>query len=169
MTPLTLSLLAFGMVATFMLLIMTKRLSALVALVVVPTAFGLAGGFGAGIGAMMLDGLRQLAPTGVMLLFAILYFGLMIDAGLFDPLTNRIVRLVGDDPLRILVGTALLALLVSLDGDGTTTYLITVSAMLPLYQRLRLDVRKMACVSIMASGVTNLLPWGGPTARVAVA
>ena len=28
---------------------------------------------------MMLDGIKKLAPTGVMLMFAILYFGLMIS------------------------------------------------------------------------------------------
>jgi CitMHS family citrate-Mg2+:H+ or citrate-Ca2+:H+ symporter len=164
-----LAVLAFALVATFMTLIMTKRLSALVALIIVPTVFALIGGFAAELGPMMLDGVRQLAPTGVMLLFAILYFGIMIDAGLFDALIARIVSLVGDDPVRILLGTAALALLVSLDGDGTTTYMITVSAMLPLYRHLRLDVRKMACVIIMAAAVTNLLPWGGPTARAASA
>lgn len=164
-----LSLLAFAMVATFMVLIMTRRLSALVALIVVPTVFALIGGFASGLGAMMIDGVRQLAPTGVMLLFAILYFGIMIDAGLFDPLIVRIVKFVGNDPVKILVGTAVLALLVSLDGDGTTTYMITVSAMLPLYRHLKLDVRCMACVIIMAAAVTNLLPWGGPTARAASA
>lgn len=164
-----LSLLAFAMVATFMALIMTRRLSALVALIIVPAVFGLLGGFASDLGAMMLDGVRQLAPTGVMLLFAILYFGIMIDAGLFDPLIVRIVKLVGNDPVKILVGTAVLALLVSLDGDGTTTYMITVSAMLPLYRHLKLDVRCMACVIIMAAAVTNLLPWGGPTARAASA
>src|SRR5687767_13266356 len=118
-----LSILAFGMVATFMTLIMTKRLSALVALILVPTVFALLGGFAAGLGEMMLDVVRQLAPPGVMLLFAILYFGVMIDAGLFDPLIVRIVAFVGSDPVKILVGTAVLALLVSLDGDGTTTYM----------------------------------------------
>jgi CitMHS family citrate-Mg2+:H+ or citrate-Ca2+:H+ symporter len=162
-----LSLLAFSMVATFMTLIMTKRLSAFVALIVVPVCFALAGGFAAGLGPMMLDGLRTLAPTGVMLLFAILYFGIMIDAGLFDPLTTRIVRVVDGDPLRILLGTAVLALLVSLDGDGATTYMITVSAMLPLYRHLKLDRRKMTCVIIMAGAAMNVLPWGGPTARAA--
>ncbi|MFC4312723.1 CitMHS family transporter [Steroidobacter flavus] len=164
-----LSLLAFAMVATFMALIMTRRLSALVALIIVPTVFGVLGGFAPSLGEMMIDGVKQLAPTGVMLLFAILYFGIMIDAGLFDPLIVRIVKFVGNDPVKILVGTAVLALLVSLDGDGTTTYMITVSAMLPLYRHLKLDVRCMACVIIMAAAVTNLLPWGGPTARAASA
>ncbi len=85
---------------------------------------------------MMLDGIRNLAPTGVMLMFAILYFGIMIDAGLFEPFVRRIVRVVHGDPVQIVIGTAVLALLVSLDGDGSTTYMITVAAMLPLYRRL---------------------------------
>lgn len=169
MSPTILSLLAFAMVATFMTLIMTKRLSALVALIIVPVTFAVLGGFAASLGPMMLDGVRSLAPTGVMLLFAILYFGLMIDTGLFDPLVAAIVRIVDGDPLKIVVGTAVLALIVSLDGDSTTAYMITVSAMLPLYRRLKLDVCKMACVIIMAGAIMNLLPWGGPTARAATA
>lgn len=163
------ALLGLAMVTTFMMLIMTRRLSALVALIVVPVAFALLGGFAQNLGPMMLQGIRDLAPTGVMLIFAILYFGVMIDAGLFDPLVERIVRIVQGDPLRILLGTAVLALVVSLDGDGATTYMITVSAMLPLYRQLKLDVRKMACIIIMAGAVMNLLPWGGPTARAATA
>jgi CitMHS family citrate-Mg2+:H+ or citrate-Ca2+:H+ symporter len=164
-----LAVLAFAMVCVFMALIMTKRLSALVALILVPTIFGIIAGDGAGLGPMMLQGVKDLAPTGVMLLFAILYFGIMIDAGLFDPLVARIVRLVGDDPVRILVGTGALALIVSIDGDGATTYMITAAAMAPVYRSLKLDMRKMACVIIMAAAVTNLLPWGGPTARAASA
>lgn len=164
-----LTFLAFAMVATFMTLIMMKRLSAIVALILVPVTFGLLAGFGAELGPMMLQGIKDLAPTGVMLLFAILYFGLMIDAGLFDPLVERIVKVVQGDPVKILLGTAALALIVSLDGDGATSYMITVSAMLPLYRHARLDVRKMACVIILAGAVMNILPWGGPTARAATA
>lgn len=165
----SLSLIAFAMVATFMVLIMTKRVSALIALILVPTLFAVAFGFHAGLGDMMLDGVKSLAPTGVMLIFALLYFGLMIDVGLFDPLIKRIVKLVHGDPVRILVGTAVLALTVSLDGDGATTYMITTAAMLPLYKHMKMDVVKMACIIIMSGMVMNVLPWGGPTARVATA
>jgi len=166
-----LSFLAFAMVATFMTLIMTKRLSAIVALILVPLIFALIAGALAGVdlgdlGGMMMQGVADLAPTGVMLVFGILFFGLMIDVGLFDPLIAAIVRLVHGDPLRILVGTAVLALTVSLDGDGTTTYMITTAAMLPLYRRMKLDMRMLACIVIMAGAVMNVLPWGGPTARV---
>ncbi len=131
-----LSWLGFLMVAVFMYAIMSKRLSALVALIVVPVVFALIGGFTDQLGEMMLAGIKQIAPTGIMLLFAILCFGIMMDAGLFDPLIAKILKIVKGDPLKIVVGTAILASLVALDGDGTTTYMITVTAMLPLYQRL---------------------------------
>ena len=84
-----LTALAYSMVVVFMALIMTKRLPALVALILVPIAFGLIGGFGKDLGPMMLTGIKNLAPTGVMLTFAILYFSIMIDAGLFDPVVRR--------------------------------------------------------------------------------
>jgi CitMHS family citrate-Mg2+:H+ or citrate-Ca2+:H+ symporter len=164
-----LTILAFSMVIVFMVLIMTKRMSPLIALIIVPVAFGLLAGFSAGLGKMMLEGVRNLAPTGVMLMFAILYFGIMIDAGLFEPFVQRIVRLVHGDPLKIVVGTAVLALIVSLDGDGSTTYMITIAAMLPLYHRLGIRRLVLAGVTMLASGVMNILPWGGPTARAASA
>ncbi|MFF0827831.1 CitMHS family transporter [Brevibacillus sp. NPDC003359] len=162
-----LALLGFLMVAVFMYLIMSRRLSALVALIVVPVVFALISGFGSTeIGDMMLSGIKKIAPTGIMLLFAILYFGVMMDAGLFDPLIKKIVKIVKGDPLKVIVGTAILATLVALDGDGTTTYMITVTAMLPLYRKLGIRPMILAVVPMLALGVMNMTPWGGPTARV---
>lgn len=163
------TLLAYALIIVFMALIMTKRLSVLTALVVLPIVFAVIGGFGPGIGKMMLDGVKAIAPTGVMLMFAILYFSLMIDVGLFEPVVSRVVRLVGGDPVKICVGTALLALTVSLDGDGSTTYLICTAAMLPLYKKLGMSRLMLACIIMLAGGVMNILPWGGPTARAAAA
>ncbi|HEY5777804.1 MAG TPA: CitMHS family transporter [Terrimicrobiaceae bacterium] len=164
------TILAFSMIIVFMALIMTKRMSVLTALIVVPIAFALLGGFGfAEIGPMMLTGVKAIAPTAAMLMFAILYFGIMIDVGLFDPVVKLVLRAVHGDPVRILIGTAVLALTVSLDGDGSTTYLIVTAAMLPLYTRLGMNRLMLASVIMMAGGVMNILPWGGPTARAAAA
>ena len=160
----------FAMVAAFMALIMLKRLTPLAALVVVPVATALLLGTAPGaIGKMAMEGILALAPTGVMLMFAILFFGVMIDSGLFDPVVGWIVRLVEGDPMKVVVGTAVLAALISLDGDGATTYMITVAAMLPLYQRLRMNPLNLTCVTMLASGIMNMTPWGGPLARAASA
>ena len=164
-----LTLLAYGMVIVFMTLIMTKRLSPITALILVPVAFGIAAGFAPQLGEMMVAGITKLAPTGVMLMFAILYFAIMLDAGLFEPFVQRLVALVHGDPMKVVVGSAALALLVSLDGDGSTTYMITTAAMLPLFRRLGMRPLVLACVTMLAGGVMNILPWGGPTARAASA
>lgn len=164
-----LTLLGFGMVLTFMTLIMTRKLSPLVALISIPIVFAAIGGFAPTMGGMMLDGIRKIAPTGVMLMFAILYFGVMIHAGLFDPVVGVILKLVKGDPLKIVMGSAVLALLISLDGDGSTTYMITIASMLPLYKRLKMNPLSLTCVALVASGIMNLTPWGGPTARAASA
>ena len=164
-----LTFLGFAMVSTFMFLIMSKRLSALIALIIIPIIFALIGGFATQIGPMMLEGISKLAPTGVMLMFAILYFAIMIDSGLFDPPVRLILKLVKGDPLKVAVGTVALALIVSLDGDGSTTYMICVGAMLPLYSRLKMSPTIMAGLIIMAGGIMNMTPWGGPTARAASA
>jgi CitMHS family citrate-Mg2+:H+ or citrate-Ca2+:H+ symporter len=47
--------------------------------------------------------------------------------------------------------------------------MIVVAALLPLYRRLRLEPLMLTCVAMMASGVMNVTPWGGPTARAASA
>ncbi|MEK4029838.1 citrate:proton symporter [Pseudobacillus sp. FSL P4-0506] len=164
-----LAILGFLMILVFMALIMTGRLSAMIALIVVPVVFALIGGFGSEIGPMALEGIKSVAPTGIMILFAILFFGILIDAGVFDPIISTILKLVKGDPVKIAIGTAVLALLISLDGDGTTTYMITISAMLPLYKRIGMKPLILAGIAVSASGVMNLLPWGGPTARVMTA
>ncbi|MFC8516924.1 CitMHS family transporter [Streptomyces sp. NPDC057257] len=167
--PLMLTILGFAMIATFLVLIMLKKMSPIAALVLIPALFCVFVGKGAHLGDYVIDGVTSLAPTAAMLMFAIVYFGVMIDVGLFDPVVRAILKFCKADPLRIVVGTALLAAIVSLDGDGSTTFMITVSAMYPLYKRLKMSLVVMTGVAAMANGVMNTLPWGGPTARAATA
>ncbi len=162
-------LLGFTMVLTFMVLIMTRRLTPMVALILVPTIFGLFAGAGLGLGDMIMDAIGTMAPTAALLMFAIMYFGIMIDVGLFDPLIRVITRLLGDDPAKVVLGTAILAGAVSLDGDGSTTFIITTSAMLPIYLRLGMSPVVLTCVAGLMNGTLNIVPWGGPTVRAATA
>ncbi|MER5213424.1 CitMHS family transporter [Streptomyces sp. NPDC002838] len=164
-----LTILGFTMIATFLVLIMMKKMSPIAALVLIPALFCVFVGKGAQLGDYVIDGVTSLAPTAAMLMFAIVYFGVMIDVGLFDPIVRGILKFCKADPMRIVVGTAVLAAIVSLDGDGSTTFMITVSAMYPLYKRLKMSLVVLTGVAAMANGVMNTLPWGGPTARAATA
>lgn len=155
------------MVTIFTFLIMTKKMSPIVALTLIPIIFAIIGGFASDIGPMMLEGIKLVAPSAALLLFAILFFGVMIDAGLFDPLISKILQIVKRDPVRIAVGTAVLSLMVALDGDGTTTYMIVVSAMLPLYKRIGMNPLIMATIAMLSLSVmSGMTPWGGPATRV---
>ncbi|MDX3696372.1 citrate:proton symporter [Streptomyces europaeiscabiei] len=164
-----LAALGFATIAVLLLLTMTKRASVLVALILLPVLAALIGGFAGDLGELILGGLSKVAPTGIMIAFAVLYFSLMVDAGLFDPLIRGLLRVARGDPLRITVATAVLTLCVALDGDGASTFLITVSALLPVYQRLGMNPLVLSGVVCLGAGVMNMVPWGGPTVRAMAA
>lgn len=162
-------ILGFAMIIVFMTLIMTKRLSPILALIIVPTIFGLFAGAGLGIGDMVMDAIASMSSTAALLLFAIIYFGIMIDVGLFDRLVEFILKVAGNDPVKVVMGTALLTGAVSLDGDGSTTFIVVTAAMLPVYQRLEMSPVVLTCVAGLINGTLNIVPWGGPTARASSA
>ena len=164
-----LALLGLGTVAALLVAILSRRMSPLVALIVIPLGSALVGGFGGEVGGWVVAGLQNMAPVVAMFVFAILFFGVVTDAGLFDPIVERVLRAVGTRPSRIVPGTALLAAIVHLDGSGAVTFLIVVPALLPLYDAVGMDRRLLACGAALAAGVMNMLPWGGPTLRAAAA
>jgi CitMHS family citrate-Mg2+:H+ or citrate-Ca2+:H+ symporter len=163
-----LALLGLLTIVILLAVIITKRMSPLVALIVIPIIAALLGGFGLGTSKFIISGIQNIAPVATMFVFAILFFGVMGDAGLFDPIINRVLKAVGASPPRILMGTALLALLIHLDGSGAVCFLITIPAMLPIYERLKMDKRLLCLMVSMAAGI-NYLPWTGPTLRAAAA
>jgi citrate-Mg2+:H+ or citrate-Ca2+:H+ symporter, CitMHS family len=159
----------FLTIAAFLAAVLSQRVSVFIALTVLPILAAVVVGEGGRLGELVLAGFETVAPVAIMITFAVLYFCLMVDAGLFDPAVRRVVRWAGGDPLKITVGTAVLTLLVALDGDGASTFLIMVSAMLPIYRRLGMRPLVLTAVICLGAGVMNMLPWGGPTARAMAA
>lgn len=186
----TMTILAWAMLIVFLALIMTKKMQPFTALVLIPLIFTLIGAFLgqyrdivaatmeidpsavtlwdqiAIIGEWTVAGSTKTAKTGIMLLFAIMYFAIMLNAGLFDPVTKFMIKFAKGDPVKVLMATALVAACVSLNGDGTTTTLICCTAFIPLYKKLNLKMMNLGVLVILMNTIMNLLPWGGPTARV---
>jgi len=154
-------------IGALLTLILFRITSVLVAFTLVPVVAALLGGFGSQLGAFAMDGIRSVTPVAVLLAFAVVYFGVMNDAGLFDPIVRALVRTVGRDPVRIAVGTTAIATVSHLDGAGAATFMVTVPAMLPIYNRVRMDPLVLTCTTALAAGTMNMLPWGGPTTRAA--
>lgn len=156
-------------IVALLFLVMSKKMAAVVALIIVPIITSLLGGFTTEITTFITDGLKSIAPTGVMFIFAILFFGILTDAGTFKPLIRALLKFAGNNPSRVAVATALLAMAVHLDGSGAVTFLVTIPALLPLYDTLQMKRTTLATIAALAAGTMNILPWGGPTIRAATA
>ncbi|MDN5585321.1 MAG: citrate transporter [Brevibacterium sp.] len=163
-----LSLIGYVSMLVILALLLMQKVSPIVALAGVPIVAALiAGNSPSEVSEFALAGITSVASVVVMFVFAIVFFGILRHVGFFDPLIDRIVRLGGSSPKTVAVATTLLASVAHLDGAGATTFLITIPAMLPIYQRLGMSrLTLTACVGLGA-GAMNLLPWGGPTARAA--
>src|ERR1700730_15976558 len=159
-----LAILGFLTIGALLAAILSRKMAPLTALIAIPVVSALAGGFGLEIAPFMVHGIQSVAGVAGMFIFAILYFGVMTDAGMLDPIIEGILRTAGSNPVRIVMGTSLLALLVHLDGSGAVTFLVTIPVLLPLYDRLGMDRRVLACAASLAAGV-NFLPWTGPLIR----
>ncbi|MDF2929477.1 MAG: citrate transporter, partial [Anaerospora sp.] len=97
-----------------------------------------------------------------LILFAVLYFGVMLKAGLFDPLCIYFIKKAKGDPLKITMATVMVASMVTLDGDTTTTIVVCTAAFLTLYKRMNMKLSYLAILITMPIGIFNQLPWGGP-------
>ncbi len=161
----------FGLltIVALLVMVMTKKMAAVAALIIIPILTALMAGFTNEIVNFITDGLRSIAPTGVMFIFAILFFGILTDAGTFKPLIKKLLQFAGNDPARVAIATSLLAMLVHLDGSGAVTFLVTIPALLPLYDTLKMKRTTLATIVALSAGTMNILPWGGPTIRAASA
>ena len=184
-----LAILGFLCVITMLVLVMTKKASPVVALIATPVVFGIIacfffvtnpkdapgvvdfganfkalGGFVSGSG-----GIGSVAATGVMFIFSILFFGVLTDAGTFRPIISSLIRMMGSDPIKVTMLTALLAMIVHLDGSGAVTFLVCIPPLVPLYDALKMKRTTLATTVALSAGTMNVLPWGGPTLRAATA
>jgi citrate-Mg2+:H+ or citrate-Ca2+:H+ symporter, CitMHS family len=163
-----LTALGFLTIATVLGLLLSGRVTAVVALVGVPVVAAFVAGFSATeIGEFATAGLEGIVGTAAMFVFAILFFGVLRDAGMFDPIVRRALAFAGTNPVTVALATAVIAGACHLDGAGATTFLITIPAMLPLYDALGMSRLTLTTVTGLSAGVMNLVPWGGPTARAA--
>lgn len=158
----------FLIIGILLFLVLTKKASIHFSLVVVPILVALFAGFSvAELSGYMETGLSNIAQTGIMITFAILFFGIMFDAGLFDPIIKGVIKIAGGDPVKITMGTAVIAMVSHLDGSGSSTFLITVSSMLPVYKALGMSPLTLAVTAALSAGTMNMVPWGGSTLRAA--
>lgn len=128
----------------------------------------LGGRFGWGdLAAAIKAGFNSTAPTAALFVFSVLYFGIMTDAGMFDVIIGKLMKLIGNNVIGVCVMTCVIALIGHLDGGGASTFCIVIPAMLPIYKKMNMRSTSLLRIAVLAMGVLNLLPWAGPTMRAA--
>lgn len=119
------------------------------------------------VASLIKSGFSSTGPTAALFVFSVLYFGIMTDAGMFDVIIGKLMKLVKDNVIGVCVMTCIIALIGHLDGGGASTFCIVIPAMLPVYKKMHMRPTTLLQISVLAMGVLNLMPWAGPTMRAA--
>ncbi|WP_338041838.1 CitMHS family transporter [Natrialba taiwanensis] len=163
---LMLGVIGYSAIFLILFLVIRKQLYVIPTLIIVPTAAALLAGFSPDeLATFAEEGLQGIVAITAMFAFAVWYFSIMRDSGLFDPFISRIVSTIIDKPALLTIGTVGLAMVTHLDGAGATTMLITIPAMLPLYDALDIDRKILAALVALTAGTMNMVPWGGQVVR----
>lgn len=163
-----LSIIGLLTIVVIVALLISNKITPIVALVLVPIVAAFAAGFNfAEIGEFFNSGIEDVMSVVIMFIFAILFFGIMQDVGLFDPLINKMIAVSKGNIIAVAVGTVLIAAVAQLDGSGASTFLITIPALLPLYKRLKMNPYLLLLLVGTSASIMNMLPWAGPLGRTA--
>lgn len=167
-----LGFLGVAMVVVLLVLLLRGRMTPAIPFAVIPLLFGVLSCAGAEFGIMDIpgfaaSGVSKVANVAILFIGTIMFFNIMGDAGMFDPMVNRLVRFADKGVVSIFIATAMIAMITHLDGAGTSTYLLTIPVMLPLYEKFRIRKMDLLLTTALMAGAMNLVPWGGPFVRVA--
>lgn len=149
-------------------LLIWGKVSPVVAMAAVPVIGALTLGFGlADIQEFFSSGLSSVMEVVVMFIFAIIFFGILSDAGIFDPVIRGLILMTRGRVILVAMGTVLIGALAHLDGAGATTFLLTIPALLPLYKALNMSRYLLLLLVSLSASIMNMVPWGGPLIRAA--
>ena len=163
-----LAVIGFVMVLVLIICLIKKIIIPPIAFILLPTIAALIAGFDPlVVNKFAASGISKMVSTVSLFVFSISFFSLMSDQGVFDPIVNFLIKKAGTNVTLVLLATAAVAVIGHLDGSGATTFIITITAMLPLFKKLKMDNRALMMLICVSIGVMNVCPWGGPTIRAA--
>ena len=158
----------FAMMILITTLLLKKKVSTLFAFTIIPI-----------IGAFLLGanvkevcdyvkfGLGKTRDLMFIIFFSLPYFSLMNEVGLFDTMVEFLLKRTKLSVTIVMIITVFVSLITEIDGSVTSTYLVTVPMMLPLYKKLKIDPK---CLLLLCSATMCALfitPWNGRTLRAA--
>ena len=165
-----LGLAGFALMILIVALLLWGKSTPAVVFILLPIIVGFAVGFTAEeLSGYIASGVSGVATTAILFIFAVLFFGVMNDAGVFDVFVGKVLKLVGNNITLLMFATVLIAFIGHLDGSGATTLLICIPPLLPIYKKMNVRPINLLCITTLTMGVMNIVPWGGPCGRTAAA
>ncbi|MBQ9403744.1 MAG: TRAP transporter large permease subunit, partial [Synergistaceae bacterium] len=156
------------MVLVLIICLIRKIVIPPIAFILLPTIAALIAGFDPlAVNKFAASGISKMVSTVSLFVFSISFFSLMSEQGVFDPIVNFLIKKAGTNVTLVMLATAAVGIIGHLDGSGATTFIITITAMLPMFKKLKMDNRALMLLICVAIGVMNVCPWGGPTIRAA--
>lgn len=163
-----LALVGYILIGFLMFFLIRGKATPVALFIVLPVIAGFCAGYTpAQMNQYIVKGVLQTAPNAVLFTFSIIFFSIMTETGVFQPLVNWLTRIAGNNVIAIVMVTGVIATVAHLDGSSVPSVLITVGAMLPVYKHYQLRPTVLLCMLAGGMGVTNFTPWAGPLARVA--
>lgn len=160
----------FALMILIVALLLWGKSTPAVVFILLPILVGFAVGFSpTDMSGYIKDGVSSVSTTAILFIFAVLFFGVMNDAGVFDRIVNKVLKVVGGNVLLLMFATVLIAFIGHLDGSGATTLLIAIPPLLPIYKKMNVRPITLLCITTLTMGVMNIVPWGGPCGRTAAA
>ena len=157
----TLVAIGFAMVIILIALLLSGKTVPMVAFVLVSFVGALLAGFSLpDISTFVGDGVKTVINSVGMAMFATAFFTIMTSIGVFDPLVRFLSKYAGNVTIIFLI-TYLIATVGHFDTGTTSTILLTIPMMLPLYRKFHIRVEWMFLMIGMAVAMMNLLPMGG--------
>lgn len=149
-------------------LLIAKKISPVVGMILIPSIGALLLGYGIkDLVKFFNSGLESVMSVVIMFIFAIIFFGIMTDSGLFKPIVKRLILMTRGNVVIVCIVTALIGMFAQLDGAGAVTFLLSIPALLPLYKALNMNKYLLILLLAISAAIMNMVPWGGPMARVA--
>lgn len=163
-----LTMIGLAIIVSIVGLLIAKKISPVVGMTLIPCIGAMILGYSVGDLVKFFDkGLSQVMNVVIMFIFAIIFFGIMTDSGLFKPLVKRLILMTRGNVIIVCVMTALIGSFAQLDGAGAVTFLLSIPALLPLYKALNMNKYLLILLLALSAAIMNMVPWGGPMARVA--
>ena len=158
----------FAMMILIMVLLVKKKVNTLFAFTVIPIigAF-LIGASVTEVCGFVKKGLNLTLEITMIMFFSLPYFSMMNDTGLFDDLVRKLMKGRCLSPAVLGVITVIVSFITELDGSVTSTFMITIPLLLPLYKRLKMDPRMLVFLCTVSMVVMFNTPWNARVLRSA--